>query len=104
MTVKLTTDQGWISKKIVCCPVCKGEGVTSRSELTDYHKGEYDYWCDFCSTCGGEGRVINVNHTVRVEIDLPDGTKSSNTIKNNCIETLNGRRTEDIYTVGRHNS
>lgn len=99
MSVKLTTDQGWISKKIICCPVCKGEGIYSKSELTDYHKGEYDHWNEFCNTC--EGRVIGVKHTVRVEIDLPDGTRSSNTIENNCIETLNGRRTEDIYTIGR---
>lgn len=40
------------------CIRCSGTGRTSREELTDYHKREYDTFYDDCDICSGEGRVI----------------------------------------------
>lgn len=39
------------------CVPCRGAGLKEHSELTDYHKGEYNYWDEPCKACGGSGRV-----------------------------------------------
>jgi len=46
------------SEKLELCQSCKGLGVTSREELTDYHKGEYGTFYDKCKICDADGRII----------------------------------------------
>jgi len=53
-----------ISTKISICVECEGKGTISKSELQDYHKGEYRYWDVLCGVCKGSGRqqtVITAN-------------------------------------------
>src|SRR5215217_5772044 len=45
-------------KALRSCTNCEGTGRKSRSELTDYHKREYDTFHEDCETCNGQGRVI----------------------------------------------
>lgn len=44
--------------RIESCTWCKGTGRTSRKELSDYHKREYDTYHEDCKECVGQGRVI----------------------------------------------
>ncbi len=39
------------------CENCGGSGITTRSEMTDYHRREYDSWTEECIHCGGSGRM-----------------------------------------------
>ena len=102
MTVKIPLDKGLTQRGIVMCTRCKGTGILERSELTDYHRGDYDYWNEFCSFCKGEGRVVEIAHHSRVELDLPNGETSSHSVESKYWEPLNGRKTQDIYKVGRN--
>lgn len=49
-----------MSKELVMCSNCNGAGVTSHSELTCYHKGEYDEWHEDCSRCDGTGMMWKI--------------------------------------------
>jgi len=50
--------------EIVICSKCEGKGHLERSELQDYHKGEYRYWDELCSHCEGSGRIITKTETI----------------------------------------
>lgn len=101
MTILIPLDKGLTSKQIVACTICDSTGIKSRSELTDYHRGDYDYWNEFCSFCEGEGRVLELTHHSRVKLALPNGKTSSHSVESKYREPLNGRKTQDIYKIGR---
>ena len=101
MTLVIPLDKGLTKKRIIPCMTCEGTGIRECSELTDYHRGDYDYWNEFCSFCKGDGRVVEVVHHSRVELDLPNGKTSSHSVESKYHEPLNGRTTQDIYKVGR---
>ncbi len=44
--------------EIIMCGLCEGAGVREQSTLTDYHKGEYNYWNTVCEECKGSGRIV----------------------------------------------
>lgn len=48
------------TREVVICNSCKGSGTHHCSELTDYHRREYDTWTEECSTCKGSGRLTKV--------------------------------------------
>ena len=101
MTLVIPLDKGLTQRGIVMCTRCKGTGIRECSELTDYHRGDYDYWNEFCSFCKGDGRVVEVVHHSRVELEMPDGSTTSHPIESKYWEPLSGRKTQDIYKVGR---
>lgn len=103
MTDVTVSGSDWhISKDIVLCSICKGSGVYLKEELTDYHRGDYDTRYEFCATCGGEGRMIECTYTARVRLELPNNSYTDyKTIKKLYSEKLDGRKTQDIYKIGR---
>lgn len=56
------------------CERCNGLGKTSREELTDYHKREYDTFWDVCSKCKGHGRYIKHIVEINIKIDPQEET------------------------------
>lgn len=58
-------------KEIASCLQCKGVGFTYHSEISDYHKREYDTVSKPCKTCGSEGRVTRTTMTVRLHPRYP---------------------------------
>lgn len=97
-------DPEWFTtKKIIVCSVCKGEGRVERSELTDYHRGDYDCWNELCKNCDGEGRVVEVTSSFRIEFKTPDcKTSYTNAFKDYqyvSLEKLAGRATKDLYKI-----
>ena len=99
-------EPNWHSiSKIVACSVCNSSGIVSREELVDYHKGDYDVWNELCSGCDGEGRIIETTHSFRIEFNTPDSkTTYTNSFKDYShisVEKLGGRKTSDIYKIGR---
>ena len=44
--------------EVVLCKSCHGKGYIWGSEMTDYHKREYDTFKIDCKPCGGTGRMI----------------------------------------------
>ena len=90
-------------KQIVACPICSGSGVYSCSTLVDYHNRDYEYWNELCSACDGEGRILKFTHTVSFELTLPNGERKLQHVENTYTEKLSGRKTEDIYLIGRKN-
>ena len=44
--------------EVVLCKSCDGRGYVWGSEMTDYHKREYDTFKVSCKPCGGTGRMI----------------------------------------------
>jgi DnaJ-class molecular chaperone len=101
MTFKIPLDKGYTVKRIIACTTCKSTGVRECSELENYHRGEYEYWKELCSMCWGEGRVVEVTHKSRVALELPNGTMKLSDIEGSYQEPLNGRKTSDIYKIGR---
>lgn len=99
--MKIPSEAWWTTKKIVCCARCQGAGVREYQELTNYHRGEYDSWLDYCTTCGGEGRVVENKYTLTLNITLPRGQIEYKTVEYSDIEKLDGRKTSDLYKVGR---
>lgn len=55
---KLITGSMSRNNRIVLCDRCKGFGFFEKYELTDYHKQEYTTSRTPCSTCEGDGRMI----------------------------------------------
>lgn len=53
------------------CTVCKGTGIYYREELTNYHRGEYDYFEETCHHCGGVGTFKNKEITLKVSVQYP---------------------------------
>jgi hypothetical protein len=51
------------------CDVCKGEGTTRKSEMTDYHRREYDTWTILCPKCEGSG-ILDVYTVVRKQAHI----------------------------------
>jgi len=47
-----------MSKKIIICENCEGEGLVHLSKLVDYHHGDYDEWTEKCQDCNGSGRML----------------------------------------------
>ena len=99
--MKVPNEEWFTTKKIVCCGRCEGSGVRPYEELVNHHRGEYDTWLDYCTFCGGEGRVIQNTYTMRLDITLPRGQKEYKTIEYKDIEKLDGRKTADFYKIGR---
>jgi DnaJ-class molecular chaperone len=58
--------------KIIICEKCRGTGVVHKSELEDYHRGEYREWDEICPTCHGAGRLEELT-TVTIKPYVPDG-------------------------------
>lgn len=102
MTVKVPLIKGLTKKRIIPCMTCEGTGIRECSKLEDYHRGEYAYWNELCYTCEGEGRVLELTHRSRVELEMPNGSTTSHPIESKYWEPLNGRKTQDIYKVGRN--
>lgn len=44
--------------EVVLCKNCRGYGYIWGSEMTDYHKREYDTFKISCKPCGGKGRMV----------------------------------------------
>ena len=101
MTFKIPLDKGLTQLGIVMCTRCKGTGILERSELENYHRGEYEYWKELCNVCDGEGRMVELTHRSRVELEMPDGSTTSHPIESKYWEPLSGRKTQDIYKIGR---
>lgn len=59
-----------MKKTVILCSKCEGAGYIRRSELMDYHKGEYDEWIDKCYSCEGSGRMVEIV-TVKMEPYIP---------------------------------
>ncbi len=91
--------------KIVPCMTCKGTGVVERSECTSYHNSEYEYWNELCTRCDGDGRLVQVEYSFRVEFTTPDSkykfADAHQDYMHTAIEKLDGRKTADIYKIGR---
>ena len=51
-------------EEIILCERCGGTGIIEHSELTDYHKGEYEYTNFICGDCNGSGRLKKTIRTV----------------------------------------
>lgn len=82
------------TKKIQSCPACSGTGRTSRNELTDYHKREYDTFHEDCHKCAGQGRIIITEIYVSLG-DIPySPIKKTGSFSNILYETI-----EEPYTV-----
>lgn len=61
------------------CEYCNGTGRKSRSELSDYHKREYDTIYEDCNICAGQGRLIVTDiHVSFGDIKYDQKVKSSN--------------------------
>lgn len=101
MTVQIPLDKACTYTSIVACDVCCSTGIQQRSTLTDYHRGDYDYWNALCSFCKGDGRVLEIVQHSIVELQLPNGKTSTRTVESKYQECLNGRTTQDIYTIGK---
>lgn len=101
MTVKIPADKTYVYNRIVACTVCKSTGTRQCSEVTNYHRNEYDDWLDLCSTCGGDGRLVMVVCETQIELDLPNGKKHYHRVQSEYTEPLNSRTTQDIYRIGR---
>jgi hypothetical protein len=90
---------------IISCSHCQGKGISERDALTDYHRDEYVYWNEFCSACDGEGRLIKTRYSFRIEFKTPDcqydWANSHVDHTHEVITKLNGRKTSDIYRIGR---
>lgn len=99
--MKVPTEEWFTHKAIIACERCGGSGIRKCKELTDYHRGDYDCWNEYCSFCGGEGRVIQNTYTARLEIELPRNQKKYETLEFKDIEKLDGRKTADFYKIGR---
>lgn len=52
------------SVETIVCHRCKGRGLIEHSELTCYHKGEYDYTYSVCEVCEGGGLVEKKIETI----------------------------------------
>lgn len=61
----------WVVKKVISCETCKGTGYTSREELTDYHRREYDVFTDKCHKCKGDGRLTEKTENLRFNAIYP---------------------------------
>lgn len=48
------------------CPVCKGEGVTHRDEIVNYHDYQEKTVTETCSSCLGDGLKMRVETTYRL--------------------------------------
>lgn len=82
------------TKKLQSCLVCSGTGRTSRNELTDYHKREYDTFHEDCHKCAGQGRIIITEIYVSLG-DIPySHIKKTGSFSNILYETI-----EEPYTV-----
>lgn len=101
MILTIPADDSLVSHEIVICDVCSGRGISARSELVDYHRGEYDRWNVFCTHCGGEGRMLLIKACTQVTQQLANGDSKVHNLTHHYLEPLNGRKTQDIYKVGR---
>jgi hypothetical protein len=46
------------TEEVILCSSCAGKGYIWESEMTDYHKREYDTFKVNCKSCDGSGRRI----------------------------------------------
>lgn len=47
-----------MSKKIIICNECQGEGLVHREKCVDYHNNYHDEWTEECDSCKGSGRLM----------------------------------------------
>lgn len=91
--------------KIIPCMTCKGTGALERSECTSYHNADYEYWYELCTRCDGEGRLVQVDYSFRVEFSTPTCKHSypnaHQDYTHTDVEKLSGRKTSDVYKIGR---
>jgi hypothetical protein len=99
--MKIPSEEWFTTKKIVCCNVCEGSGIRECSELTCYHRGDYDYWKEYCSFCEGQGRVIEYTYSTRLDIILPNNKLEYKSIEYKNQSPLKHLTTADIYKIGR---
>lgn len=76
------------------CDRCQGTGRTSREELTDYHKREYDTFHEDCKNCNGQGRVIVTEIFVSFG-DIPYSPK----VKSSSFSRILYETFEEPYTI-----
>ncbi len=57
-------------KTVILCDSCDGKGHTYHTELTNYHKGEYEDWLETCYKCSGSGRLVQTT-MVTIEPYIP---------------------------------
>lgn len=57
-----------ITREIKGCAECECRGITSKEQMVDYHKRDYDIIHSVCVVCGGAGRVVEVTEIVRIRI------------------------------------
>ncbi len=50
--------------KVISCENCNGTGFNTYSELTDYHKREYDNVTSVCVKCDGDGRLTDTQYKI----------------------------------------
>lgn len=98
--MKIPSDNCSTTRKIICCSVCEGSGTRDCQELVDYHKNEYEYWREYCSFCGGEGRVLEYTYKYRLDVELPNGESQVKWVEYTRQKTLEGLKTSDIYKIG----
>jgi len=54
--------------RVILCHTCVGFGYVEKSELTNYHRGEYDTWDETCATCKGKGRLFQETIPEKVKV------------------------------------
>ncbi len=64
-----------MSKKIIICDECDGEGIIRCKELTDYHNGHYDRWTEECGRCKNSGRLLETINVTK-EFYIPSKAKA----------------------------
>ena len=55
-----------MTKEVIICTQCDGEGTVERKELEDYHNNIYKYWNETCTKCKGAGRMLK---TTKITIE-----------------------------------
>ncbi len=61
---KAVTAEFYCEHKVILCARCKGFGFTEKEELVDYHKRDYATIRSKCSSCEGDGRLIEVESSI----------------------------------------
>lgn len=60
--------------EVILCPSCNGIGSYTKETLVDYHRNDYDITRHNCSTCKGDGRIVQTSRTVSLR---PETSKLS---------------------------
>ncbi len=90
------------TQRSICpCPRCGGTGVYVRSKVENYHDYYEVSWNEFCSECKGEGRVVKIDRAFTLYETGGVLPSFIGVVNKTTYEPLNGRKTADIYPIGK---